>query len=155
MGLACGWHDSPWEAEQGWQVAGKVVHFGAAVTAQQLSPVEAHSTEILILYWYWGSLLGSRGSRNEPVFFRRCTLHFWWPLPSQRCDSDLSTPQVWGLDGIRQVVLADLGEEVSLSSQGTAPSCGGRERKDDKPWAPTHSRTPRQPSPRNTRTAHA
>lgn len=108
-------HDSPWEAEQGWQVAGKVVHFGAAVTAQQLPPVEADSTEILILYGHWGPLLGSRGSRNEPVFFRRCTLHLWGLLPSQRCDNDLSSPQIWGLDGIRQVVLADLGEEVSLS----------------------------------------
>ena len=96
-------------------MAGKVVHFGAAVTAQQLPAVEADSTEILILYGYWGPLLGSRGSRNEPVFFRRCTLHLWRLLPSQRRDSDLSSPQIWGLDGIRQVVLADLREEVSLS----------------------------------------
>lgn len=80
--MALYWHDLPWEAEQGWQVAGKVVHFGATVTAQQLPPIETHSTEVLIFYWNWGPLLGSRGSRNESVFFRRYTLYLWWLLPS-------------------------------------------------------------------------
>lgn len=129
-------------------MAGKVVHFGAAVTAQQLSPVEAHSTEVLILYRYWGPLLGSRGSRNESLFFRTCTLHLWWPLPSQRSDSDLSSPQTWGLDGIRQVVLADLGEAVSLSSQ-SQQVVEGRRGSTDKLSAPSYSRTPSQPSPMN------
>ena len=115
--MALDWHNSPGEAEQGRQVAGKVEHFGAAIAAQQLSPIEAHSAEVLILYWYRGPLLGSRGPRNESLFFRRCTLPLWWLLPHQRSDSDLSSPQTWGLDGIRHVVLADLGEEVSLSSQ--------------------------------------
>lgn len=122
-------------------MAGKVEHFGAAIAAQQLSPIEAHSTEVLILYWYWGPLLGSRGSRNESLFFRRCTLPLWWLLPRQRSDSDLSSPQTWGLDGIRHVALADLGEEVSLSSQHSTNKLW-REGVEglDKPWAPIYSR---------------
>lgn len=100
-------------------MAGKVVYFGAAVAAQQLSTIETHSTEVLILYWDWGTLLGSRNSRNESVFIRICTFHLWRLLPSQGSDSDLSSPQTWGLDGIRQAVLANLGEEVSLSSKST------------------------------------
>lgn len=95
-------------------MAGEVIYFGAAVTAQQLPPIEAHSTEVFIFDWDWGSLLGSRGSRDESMFFRRCALHLWWPLPSQRSDSDLSAPQAYSLDGIRQAVLADLGAEGHL-----------------------------------------
>lgn len=117
--MALNGQDSPWEAEQSWQVAGKVVHLGAAVTTQQLSSIEAHSTEVLILYWYWGPLLGYRSSRNKSVLFRRCPLHLWGSLPSQRCDSDLSSSKTWGLSGIRQIVLADLGEEASVSNQST------------------------------------
>lgn len=90
-------------------MAGKVIHFGAAVTAQQLPTIEAHSTEVLILDGGWGALLGSKSSGNESLFFRRFTVHLQWPLPSQRCDSDLSSPQPWALGGIRQAVLADLG----------------------------------------------
>lgn len=92
-------------------------HFGAAVTAQQLPPIEAHGAEVFILHGYWGPLLGSRGPRNESLFLRRCTLPIWWLLPSQRSDSDLSSPKTWGLDGIRQVVLADLREEGSWQSE--------------------------------------
>lgn len=118
--------DSPWEAEQGWHMAGKVIHFGAAVTAQQLPTIETHSTEVLVLYGGWGALLGSQSSGNESVFFRRCTIHLQWPLPSRGGDSDLSSPQTRALGGIRQAVLADLGEEVSLSSWSTVLANGGR-----------------------------
>lgn len=97
-------------------MAGKVIHFGAAVTAQQLPAIEAHSTEVLILDGGWGALLGSKSSGNKSLLFRRCAVHLQWPLPSQRCDSDLSSPQPWALGGIRQAVLADLGEEGSLST---------------------------------------
>lgn len=92
-------------------------HFGAAVTAQQLPSVEAHGAEVLVLHGYWGPLLGSRGPRNESLLLRRYTLPLWCLLPSQRSDSDLSSPQTWGLDGIRHVVLADLGEEGSQRSE--------------------------------------
>lgn len=105
-------------------MAGKVIHFGAAVTAQQLATIEAHSTEVLILDGGWGALLGSKSSGNESLFFRRFTLHLQWPLPSQRCDSDLSSPQPWALGGIRQAVLADLGEERSLSGRSTVLTDG-------------------------------
>lgn len=84
-----------------------MVDFGAAVAAQQLSAVEAHGTEVLVLHWGWGPLLGSRGSRQEPVFFRRGTLQLRGPRPGQRLHSDLSSPQIWGL--------ADLGEKMRLS----------------------------------------
>lgn len=100
-------------------MAGKVIHFGAAVTAQQLPAIEAHGTEVLILDGGWGALLGSKSSGNESLLFRRCAVHLQWPLPSQRCDSDLSSPQPWALGGIRQAVLADLGEEGSLSRRST------------------------------------
>lgn len=56
-------------------MAGKVIHFGAAVTAQQLSTIEADSTEVLILYGGWGVLFVSKTSGDESVFFRRCTVH--------------------------------------------------------------------------------
>lgn len=105
-------------------MAGKVIHFGAAVTAQQLPTIEAHSTEVLILDGGWGALLGSKSSGNESLFFRRFTVHLQWPLPSQRCDSDLSSPQPWALGGIRQAVLADLGEERSLSGRSTVLTDG-------------------------------
>lgn len=105
-------------------MAGEVEHFGAAIAAQQLPAIEAHSTEVLILYWDGGTFLGSRSSWNEFVFFRRCAFHLWWPLPSQRSDSDLSSPQTRGLDGIRQVILADLREEVGLSNHGTVVTSG-------------------------------
>lgn len=98
-------------------MAGEVEHFGAAVTAQQLPPVETHGAEVLVLYWYWGPLLGSSDPRNESLFLRRGTLPLRWLLPSQRSDSDLSSPQTWGLDGVGQVVLADLGEEGSRQSE--------------------------------------
>lgn len=99
-------------------MARKVIHFGTAVTAQQLPTIDAHRTEVLILYGGGSVLLGSRSSGNESVFLR-CALHLLWPLPSQRCDSDLSSPKTWALGGIRQAVLADLGEEESLSSWST------------------------------------
>lgn len=51
-------------------MAGKVIHFGAAVTAQQLPTIDAHGTEVFILYGGWGTLLGSRSSGNESVFLR-------------------------------------------------------------------------------------
>lgn len=108
--------DSPGEAEQGRQVAGEMIHFGAAVTAQQLSPVEAHGTEVLIFDWYRGSLLGYRGARKKLWFFRGGLLHLRGPL--QRSDSDLSSPQARGLDGIRAVVLADLEKKEELRGRG-------------------------------------
>lgn len=55
-------------------MAGKVIHFGAAVTAQQLPTIDAHSTEVLILYGSWDALLGSQSSGNESVFIR-CAVH--------------------------------------------------------------------------------
>lgn len=121
-------------------------HFGAAITAQQLPPIEAHGAEVLVLYGYWGPLLGSRGPRNESLFLRRCALRLWGLLPSQRSDSDLSSPQTWGLDGIRQVVLADLGEEGSRQSEHST----------NKLWRVGEdglTRPPGQPSPGNAGTA--
>lgn len=117
-------------------------HFGTAVTAQQLPSVEAHGAEVLVLHGDWGPLLGSRGPRNESLLLRRYTLPLWCLLPRQRSDSDLSSPQTWGLDGIRHVVLADLGEEGSQQSEHSTNKLW-REGEDGP------SRPPGQLSPRN------
>lgn len=104
----------PWETEQGWQKwQERWYTLGRGHSFSSSPAVEANSTEILILYGYWGPFLAP-GVRGMSLCSSGLLSTLWRLLPSQNVTVTF-LPQIWGLDGIRQVVLADLGEEVSLS----------------------------------------